>query len=304
MLVRGQEFLRFERGHAALSGGGHRLTVDVVGDVAGGEDAGHRGRGRMTVGDDVAGRLHLHLAGEQFGCRLMADRDEHAVDRRSVTAPVLMFLSRTPLDLQRVLAAGDVVQRAVPDHLDLGMLEQPVLQDLFGAERVAPVHDRHLGGEIGEEQRLFDRGIAAADHDDFLVAVEEAVAGRAGRHAVALELLLGGQIEPARLRAGRDDQGVGEIDVAGIAGQPERPLRQLDLADVVGDDPGADMLGLLLHLLHQPGALDDVGEARIILDVGGDGELAAGLDALDQHRLQHRARGIDRGGVARPGPSR
>ena len=36
----------------------------------------------------------------------------------------------------------------------------------------------------------------------------------------------------------------------------------------------------------------------IVLDVGGDGELAAGLDALDQHRLQHGARGIDRGGVA------
>ena len=66
---------------------------------------------------------------------------------------------------------------------------------------------------------------------------------------------------------------------------------------MVGDDFGADMLRLLLHLLHQPGALDDVGEARVILDIGGDGELAAGLDALDQHRLQHGARGIDRGGV-------
>ncbi len=62
------------------------------------------------------------------------------------------------------------------------------------------------------------------------------------------------------------------------------------------------MGGLLLHLLHQPGALDDVGEARIILDIGGDGELAAGLDALNQHRLQHRAGGVDRGGVTgRPG---
>ncbi len=59
------------------------------------------------------------------------------------------------------------------------------------------------------------------------------------------------------------------------------------------------MIGLLLHLLHQPGALDDVGEARIVLDIGGDGELAARLDALDQHRLEHGARGIDRGRVAR-----
>ena len=58
------------------------------------------------------------------------------------------------------------------------------------------------------------------------------------------------------------------------------------------------MLGLLLHLLHQPGALDDVGEAGIVLHIGGDGELAAGLDALDQDRLQHGAGGIDRGRIA------
>jgi hypothetical protein len=43
--------------------------------------------------------------------------------------------------------------------------------------------------------------------------------------------------------------------------------------------------------------LDDVGEARVILDIGGDGELAAGLGALDQDRLEHGAGGIDRGGV-------
>jgi hypothetical protein len=66
----------------------------------------------------------------------------------------------------------------------------------------APVHQRHLGGEIGQEQCLLDRGIAAADHQHFLVAVEEAVAGGAGGDAVAAEFLLAGQIEPARLRAG------------------------------------------------------------------------------------------------------
>ena len=67
---------------------------------------------------------------------------------------------------------------------------------------------------------------------------------------------------------------------------------------MIGDDLGADVLGLLLHLLHQPRALDDLGEARVVLDVGGDGELAAGLDALDQDRIQHGAGGIDRGRVA------
>ncbi|MCP1839205.1 hypothetical protein J2R78_002172 [Bradyrhizobium sp. USDA 4538] len=66
---------------------------------------------------------------------------------------------------------------------------------------------------------------------------------------------------------------------------------------MIGNDLGADMGRLLLHLLHQPGALDHIGEAGIVLDVGGDGELPARLDALDQHWLEHRARRVDRCGV-------
>ena len=78
----------------------------------------------------------------------------------------------------------------VPDHLDLGVLEQPLLQDALGAELAAAMDDRDLGGEVGEEQRFLDGGVAAADHHDFLAAVEEAVAGGAGGNAEALELLL------------------------------------------------------------------------------------------------------------------
>ena len=147
----------------------------------------------------------------------------------SVIAPVLMFFSTTPAHLERIVVAGARRRSTdVPDHLDLGMLEQPVLQDLLGAEVVAAMHDRDLGGEVGEEQRFLDRGVAAADHQHLLAAIEEAVAGGAGRDAVALELLLGRQIEPARLRAGREDHGVGDVDVAGIAVEPERPLRQVE----------------------------------------------------------------------------
>ena len=67
---------------------------------------------------------------------------------------------------------------------------------------------------------------------------------------------------------------------------------------MVRDHGRADVLGLLLHLLHQPGALDDIGEAGIVLDVGGDHQLAARLVARDEHRLEHGARGVDGGGVA------
>jgi hypothetical protein len=61
---------------------------------------------------------------------------------------------------------------------------------------------------------------------------------------------------------------------------------------------GADMLGLGLHLLHQPGTLDHVAEPRVIFDVRGGRQLAARLDALDDDRCHARACRVNRGGHA------
>ena len=186
----------------------------------------------------------------------------------------------------------------IPHDLDLRMREQPFLQDALAPELMAAMHDRHLRREIGEVERLLDRGIAAADDDDILVAEEEAVAGRTGRNAEAAEMLLGRDAEPFRLRAGRDDERIAGVDLAAVAGEPERPLREIDRRDVVGDELRADMFGLRAHLLHQPRALDRRGEARIILDVGRDHELAAGLKTRDQHGFEHGAGRINGGGIA------
>ena len=114
-LVRGEEALGFERRHAAQAGGGDRLAVDVVGDVAGGEHAGHRGRGRVRRRLDVAGRLHLDLAGEQLGRRRVADGDEDAVDRHfGERAGLDVAAAARALDLERVVAADDFVERRCP----------------------------------------------------------------------------------------------------------------------------------------------------------------------------------------------
>src|SRR6516162_11796060 len=67
------------------------------------------------------------------------------------------------------------------------------------------MHERDLGRKIGEKQRLLDGGIAAADHQDVLAAIEKAVAGGAGGNAIAAKFLLRRQIEPARLGASRQN---------------------------------------------------------------------------------------------------
>ena len=51
-----------------------------------------------------------------------------------------------------------------------------------------------------------------------------------------------------------------------------------ELYDVVVQDLGAELLGLLLHLGHEFGALDRLGEAREVLDLGRIHQLAADLD--------------------------
>ena len=151
---------------------------------------------------------------------------------------------------------------------------------------------------VGEVQRFLDGGIAAANHGDISAAIEEAVAGGAGRHASALIGFLRRQAQPAGLRAGGDDHRVGQPDIAGIADAAERTLREIDVHDQVMKNFGADVAGLRLHLLHQPGALHRGREAGVVLHVGGDHQLAARLQAGHQHGRQAGARRVDSGGVA------
>ena len=68
-------------------------------------------------------------------------------------------------------------------------------------------------------------------------------------------------------------------------------------------DLGPEPLRLLLHLLHQLGAEDAVGEARIVLDVGREHQLAAGVEPLEDERREVGAGGVQGGRVAgRPRP--
>src|SRR5436309_12361633 len=78
--------------------------------------------------------------------------------------------------------------------------------DLRGTELAAAVDEGDLGGEAGEEEGLFHRRIAAADHGDLLAAKEEAVAGGAGGDAVSDEGVFAGESKPAGGGAGGDDE--------------------------------------------------------------------------------------------------
>src|SRR6185312_7607541 len=297
--LRGKIFLGVERGHAAGAGGGHRLTVDLVHHVAAGEHALDAGLGRARLDDDVAVGIEVELALEQLGRGLVADGDERAFDLDSADLAGALAADVEADQGFGVAAADELDHLAIPDHSDLLVGEEAVLEDLLGAERVAAMDQGDVMAMVGHVERFLDGGVAATDHRDLLAAVEEAVAGRAGRGAPALHMLFGGEPEPFRLGASGDYQRVGEILRAAVASEAERAAGEVDLTDMVPYDLRADMLGLGLHLLDQPRTLDDVAETGIIFDIGGGGELAAGLDALDDDRRQAGARGVDCGGKPR-----
>ncbi len=151
-------------------------------------------------------------------------------------------------------------------------------------------------GDVGQVQRLLDRGIAATDHRDHLVAVEEAVTGGAGGYAATGERFFGGQAEILRRSACCDDQRIAGVDAA-VTAQGERALLQLGCMNVIEDDLGVEALGVFLHAHHQIRAGQAFNVARPVVDLGGGGQLAAGLDAGDHQWLQVGAGSVYRSGI-------
>jgi hypothetical protein len=189
----------------------------------------------------------------------------------------------------------------VPDEADLAFgcaVEQLRLKDLFRAQRVASMHERHVRGDVRQIKRLFDGRVAAADDRDFLILEEEAVARRACGHAAAAKGLLRRQPEILRRGPGRNDERVARVSAA-VPLQVERAALQVHLVDVIVDDLRIEALRVFAHALHEAWSREVVGVAGPVVDLDGRHELTAFFHARDQHRIAIRSRGIHGGGVAR-----
>ena len=176
-----------------------------------------------------------------------------------------------------------------------------VLQDFFGAQFVATVHQCDLRGNVAKVQCFFDCRVATPNHSDRFVAVEKAVAGGAGRYAASLVRFLGLEAKVHRRGTSRDDQcitGIGRI----VAVQLKRPFRQVGFVDMVIDDLGVEALRMAQHSVHQLGSLQTFDITRPIVDVGCGHQLSTLFDASDHNRVKIGTRRIDGGRIAsRPG---
>ncbi len=268
----------------------------MVGHVTCGEyarDVGGSGVAFTAAADHQVAVLEGQLAFEQRGIRGVADGDEHAVYLDLVAAAIVVLQARAG---HAHVVAQDFIQGSVQLELDLafgnaGM--QLVDQDLLGAEGIAAVHQGYLAGDVGQVQRLFNGRVAAANHRDRLVAVEEAIAGGAGRYTLAHERFFRRQAQVTSAGTSGHDQGVTGVGAA-VAGQRERLVGQVYGVDVVEDDFSFETLGVFLHALHQCRAGQAVRVARPVVDFGGGGQLATGLHASDQQRLEVGTGRVDR----------
>ena len=297
MVERGEVALGVEGRRAAGAGRGDRLPVVVVDQVAAGEDAREVGAGRGLLDEDVAVLVEVDLAGQQLGAGVVTDRDEEA---GRVELALLAGLGVDQGQAGELVVAVDRLHGGVPGELDLRVGEGALLHDLRRTQLAATVDHRDLGGEAGQEGGLLDGGVAATDHGDVLLAEEEAVAGGAPAHPVAGEPVLVGDAELAVARAHRQDHGAGPVLVAGAVHDELDVAGEVDRGDVVGDQLGAEALGLGAHVVHELGTHDPVAEAGEVLDLGGVHQRAARGDrSLEHQRGEVGARGVDGGGVAR-----
>ena len=154
----------------------------------------------------------------------MPDGDEAALTAISLVAP-----SRAPAQAHAGHAAGVAqTSSSVATGEAASCRQRPwraaCHEDGLGAELVATVDQVHLARDVGQVERLLDRGVAAADDADLLAAVEEAVAGGAAADPRPMKACSEGSPRYFGARAGGDDERVAGVATA-VARERERPAR-------------------------------------------------------------------------------
>ena len=159
------------------------------------------------------------------------------------------------------------------------------------------MNERDLGGETREEYSFLHGGVSAANHHDFLPGKEKAVAGGAGRNAVADEFLFVGQTQPAGRSAASDNECL-RVNLVLSEMQQKRTLAEVDAGEMSYAIFRAKALGLLAHVLNELRSHDSFWKAGKIFHERSERELAARFVPFNHQRFQIGPRRIQRGGMS------
>lgn len=278
-----------------------RLAIPLILHIAGGKHALHTGVACPRPRNHIPLPIHLHLPLEHRRRGLMPHRIEQPTRVEHLLLPTPDIPDPQPRHqapcpfLPHHLRGHSMVP-----HTHLRMAQQALRHRLARPQRPAPHQHRHPAPVLGQEQRLLRGAVPAAHHHQRLPPEDRhrPIAHRARAHPVLPVPVLALQAQPLRARARRDDDRVGRDRLLGVLGPGlERPLREIHALDGFADDGGAEALALSPRTLHQLRPGDARGEAQVVLDVRGGGELPAGGDAVGEEAFVHEGGEVGAGGV-------
>src|ERR1051325_11682419 len=145
--------------HAACPCRRYRLAVFGVCDISRSEDSRNARLCGTVLDKEISARRHGELTLEDFRIRNVADSNEQAWCREVGNLARLEISDSDRRDLLSpfLLPAEHLLDLGVPEERDLRVPLSPLLQDLWGAQRIPPVHDRHLRVVFYKKIRLFHR---------------------------------------------------------------------------------------------------------------------------------------------------
>src|SRR5262249_25107649 len=137
--------------------------------VATREHTRHIRRSRVSGSLQVTDLVHLQLALEQVSVRPVTDRDKDARTLENSFRTRLQIAKPNPSDAV-LLRSENLLDRRVPNKLDLLVSERLLLHDLRGAQLVATMNNVNLPRVARQKRRLFHGCVTAANDHEYLVA--------------------------------------------------------------------------------------------------------------------------------------
>ena len=172
------------RGGRAVRRGRHDLSDGFRTHVAHGKNSCKLGF-RAFVGDDIALFIQVYLPRKQFGIRFAADCHKQSL---TLDRPFLARIDVGKPYARHLFLVQNFLHATVPDHLNAALF-QGLGIDLRCAERIAAVNQIYLFTYLCEIERVGNRAVSAARHDDGLSLITHTVAGCAIRHAAPYKFL-------------------------------------------------------------------------------------------------------------------
>ena len=276
------------------TGTGDSLAVTLILNITAGEDTLDVGEAGAGLGDDITLVIELNLALDEGVGGIVTNSVEETVGINN-----LLLVGDNVLDSEvghetiRLVLTDNLSGDGVEADLALGVGKETVSHDLGGTQLVPANENSHAAAVLGQEHSLLSGGVTTANDVEGLVAENGhgAVADGTGTDSVLPEGLLAGEVQTAGIGACGNDDGIGSADglaalvVVPLGPHLEGPGGEVKLGDGLGDDLGAEALGLRAHVVHELGAADAVGESGEVLDVSGGRELTTGSSAIGEHAL-------------------